>query len=223
MRHLEPEQLKRQIFMATRALVERRLAAGPLVLVVEDLHWADAASIELLRRGRRPARRSSAPGPADVSADARAGRARHEPRPAHRDRGHAAVAVRQRGPAGRVVRRTRRRSSRSTLRELILERAGGNPLYLEEVVRAPGRGGRAGPRRPGVALRPRRPRPRRCPSTLHGLLLARAGPARRRGAPGHPGGGGDRARVRGPAAAGGRGRAGRGGRGARRARLRPTW
>jgi hypothetical protein len=31
-RHLEPEQLKRQIFMATRALVERRLAAGPLVL-----------------------------------------------------------------------------------------------------------------------------------------------------------------------------------------------
>ncbi len=47
-RHLEPEQLKRQIFMATSALVERRLAAGPLVLVVEDLHWADAASIELL-------------------------------------------------------------------------------------------------------------------------------------------------------------------------------
>src|SRR4030095_14567680 len=48
MRHLAPEQLKRQIFMATRALVERRLAAGPLVLVVEDLHWADAASIALL-------------------------------------------------------------------------------------------------------------------------------------------------------------------------------
>ena len=47
-RHLEPEQLKRQIFMATRALVERRLATGPLVLVVEDLHWADAASIELI-------------------------------------------------------------------------------------------------------------------------------------------------------------------------------
>ncbi|MGH7374418.1 MAG: hypothetical protein ACREJY_09345, partial [Candidatus Rokuibacteriota bacterium] len=47
-RHLPPEQLKRQIFMATRTLVERRLATGPLVLVVEDLHWADAASIELM-------------------------------------------------------------------------------------------------------------------------------------------------------------------------------
>ena len=47
-RHLEPEQLKRQIFMAARALVERRLATGPLVLLVEDLHWADAASIELI-------------------------------------------------------------------------------------------------------------------------------------------------------------------------------
>ncbi|HEX7784665.1 MAG TPA: adenylate/guanylate cyclase domain-containing protein, partial [Methylomirabilota bacterium] len=48
LRHLPPEQLKRQIFMAVRALVERRLDTGPLVLVVEDLHWADAASIELL-------------------------------------------------------------------------------------------------------------------------------------------------------------------------------
>src|SRR5438034_1268278 len=47
-RHLEPEQLKRQIFMAILAVVEQRLAAGPLVLVVEDLQWADAASIEML-------------------------------------------------------------------------------------------------------------------------------------------------------------------------------
>jgi adenylate cyclase len=44
-RHLEPEQLKRQIFMATRALVAWRLEAGPLILIVEDVHWADAASV----------------------------------------------------------------------------------------------------------------------------------------------------------------------------------
>src|ERR1700730_16360990 len=62
-RHLEPEQLKRQIFVAVRALVARRLAASPLVLLVEDLHWADAASIELIGAvaDRLPPR--SPPGP----------------------------------------------------------------------------------------------------------------------------------------------------------------
>ena len=48
-RHVEPEQLKRQIFLAMRRLIERRLQQGPLVLTVENLHWADAASVELLQ------------------------------------------------------------------------------------------------------------------------------------------------------------------------------
>ena len=43
---IEPERLKRQIFMSLRSVLERRLAHGPAVLVVEDLQWADAASIE---------------------------------------------------------------------------------------------------------------------------------------------------------------------------------
>ncbi len=43
---IEPERLKRQIFMSLRSMLERRLAHGPAVLVVEDLQWADAASIE---------------------------------------------------------------------------------------------------------------------------------------------------------------------------------
>jgi adenylate cyclase len=45
---VEPEQLKRQLFHIARLLLERRLQQGPLLLVVEDLQWADAASIELL-------------------------------------------------------------------------------------------------------------------------------------------------------------------------------
>src|SRR5262249_6781263 len=45
----DPEQVKRQIFLALRFLFEKRLEQGPLVLVVEDLHWADAASVELLQ------------------------------------------------------------------------------------------------------------------------------------------------------------------------------
>jgi predicted ATPase/class 3 adenylate cyclase len=46
---VDPEQVRRQIFLAMRFLFEKRLQQGPLVLVVEDLHWADAASVELLR------------------------------------------------------------------------------------------------------------------------------------------------------------------------------
>ena len=151
MRHLEPEQLKRQIFMATRALVERRLAAGPLVLVVEDLHWADAASIELLgavadRLADRPLlvllmyRPTLEP---DALGTSRAPHTAIEVTPLSRSDSEDLLAE-WFGDSTRLF--------PERLRALILERAGGNPLYLEEVVRAPGRGRAAGPRRPGVAL-----------------------------------------------------------------------
>jgi predicted ATPase len=42
LRHVEPEQLRRQVFHAIRTIIERRLALSPLLIVVEDLHWADA-------------------------------------------------------------------------------------------------------------------------------------------------------------------------------------
>src|SRR5580765_1140846 len=45
----EPEQLQRQIVLAARALLERRVQHDPLMIVVDDLHWADNASIDLLR------------------------------------------------------------------------------------------------------------------------------------------------------------------------------
>ena len=47
--HVEPEQLRRQIFFAIRTIIERRLALSPLLIIVEDLHWADAVSLEALR------------------------------------------------------------------------------------------------------------------------------------------------------------------------------
>lgn len=49
LQHVEPEQLRRQIFFAIRTVFERRLALSPLLIIVEDLHWADAASLEALR------------------------------------------------------------------------------------------------------------------------------------------------------------------------------
>jgi class 3 adenylate cyclase/tetratricopeptide (TPR) repeat protein len=42
-----PEELQRMTFGALRSVVTRFAAAGPTVLVLEDLHWADATSLQL--------------------------------------------------------------------------------------------------------------------------------------------------------------------------------
>ena len=56
-----PGELQKQTFAAWRALMSRLVAAGPAVLVLEDLHWADPTSLRLtldlarLAAGRRAA------------------------------------------------------------------------------------------------------------------------------------------------------------------------
>ena len=170
-RHLEPEQLKRQIFMAVRALVERRLAAGPLVLVVEDLHWADAASIELIGAvaDRLADRRLLVLLMYRPTLEPDALGTSHTP--------HTAIEVTalSRSSSEDLLAAWFGDSTHlfpERLRALILERAGGNPLYLEEVVRAL--------LSAGVLVRDGHTW--RCtaeaataqvPATLHGLLLAR--------------------------------------------------
>ncbi len=134
MRHLEPEQLKRQIFLAARALIERRLEASPLLLIVEDLHWADIASLELLRFlvDRLPDRRLMlllAFRPTVDTGTVVSGRATHtairiEPLSA---RDSETLLASLFGPVETCPER---------LRTLIVERAGGNPFYLEEIVRS---------------------------------------------------------------------------------------
>jgi len=134
LRHVEPEQLKRQIFLALRTLCERRLQHGPLLLVVEDLHWADAASVEILRfLVDRLADRSLmlllTYRPEFDTRTLVSSRATHTairlgPLPAPDAEtllGAFFGPSASRLPAG--------------LRELILTRAGGNPFYLEEIVR----------------------------------------------------------------------------------------
>jgi tetratricopeptide (TPR) repeat protein len=44
---ISPEEMQRQAFAAVRALVARFAAVAPTVLVLEDLHWADATSLRL--------------------------------------------------------------------------------------------------------------------------------------------------------------------------------
>jgi adenylate cyclase len=132
--HLDPEQLKRQIFLAMRRLFERRLARGPLLLLVEDLHWADAASIELLRfladrLADRPLLLVLTSRPAAEPAPAGPGRARHT---AIR---LGTLCARDGEALLQLLFGASRPELPEGLGDLVLRRAGGNPFYLEEIVR----------------------------------------------------------------------------------------
>ncbi|RXH24363.1 adenylate cyclase [Bradyrhizobium nanningense] len=134
LRHVEPEQLRRQIFFAIRTVFERRLALSPLLIIVEDLHWADAVSLEALRflmdrmeRTRlmllfthRPMLELDQFGSSKISHTT----LRLPPLDdAEGQRLLAAYFSRVwRDPPGRLFSR-------------ILDRAGGNPLFLEEIIR----------------------------------------------------------------------------------------
>ena len=50
MQPLDPQTLQAQYLVALRQLLQALAARGPLVLILENLHWADPSSIELLTR-----------------------------------------------------------------------------------------------------------------------------------------------------------------------------
>jgi predicted ATPase len=131
---VDPEQVGRQIFLAMRVLFDRRLRQGPLVLVVEDLHWADAASVELLqfmadRMAERPLMLLLTYRPVFDARRLVTRRASHTtvrlaPLSAAESQGLLAAFF-GRSETGLPER----------LRDLVVRRSGGNPLYLEEIVR----------------------------------------------------------------------------------------
>jgi len=168
-RQIDPEQLERQIFLAAHDVIERRLQHSALVLVVEDLHWADAASVELLRFliDRLQARRfmlivSHRAQVANALAVEGVGQTVVRLQPLSAASGTALLDALI-GPAGPQL--------TQELRQRILEHAGGNPLFIQEMVRALGAGALVQERgqwlyRPDTASV-------RVPLTIHGLLLAR--------------------------------------------------
>jgi adenylate cyclase len=132
---VEPEQVKRQIYLASRLLLEWRLRQGPLALVVEDLHWADAASVELLgflvdHLVDRPLVLLVTRRPAPDGQGLAPERATHT------------VLTLESLPTGQTEALLGALFGRSAarlpaaLRDLIVHRAGGVPFYLEEIVRS---------------------------------------------------------------------------------------
>ncbi|MGH7345881.1 MAG: adenylate/guanylate cyclase domain-containing protein [Candidatus Rokuibacteriota bacterium] len=168
-RDVEPEQLQRQIVLAARALVERRVQREPLLIVVDDLQWADSASLDLLRNvvdhladrplmvllSHRPEAR-----PLQVT---RAAQTFIHLDPLSPDETRALVG----GLLGAAV-----GEPLGKLQDFVATRASGNPLFVEEIVRRlvdKGALVRQGDRWASTAAYDTAD----VPPTLHGLLLSR--------------------------------------------------
>jgi adenylate cyclase len=130
---LDPEQLGRQIALAARTLVDRRLQEVALLFVVEDIHWADAASVGLLRDV------------VDHFADRRlmvllSHRAEtRPPRVARAAQSIIPLAPLSKNETRAVVTGLLRdigNDAFAQVQEFIATRAEGNPLFVEEIVRS---------------------------------------------------------------------------------------
>jgi adenylate cyclase len=165
----DPEQLKRQIVLAARLLVEQRLQQGPVLIIVEDFHWADAASADLLRDV------------ADHLAD----------KPlmmvfAHRPDTRAPQVLRAAQSVVRLAPLTPEETRTLVsglfgpiggdafvqVQDFIATRSGGNPLFAEEIVRSLLNEG-VFVRRGDIWACPAPCEAADVPPTLHGLLLSR--------------------------------------------------
>ncbi len=133
LQHVEPEQLRRQILYATRLIFERRLSHGPLLLILEDMHWADAASLETLRfvldrleRSRMMMLTTCRPSLESDSLDSsRMSLTVLRLAPLSDADGETLISA--------IFRETG--NIPPTMRRHIIARAGGNPLFIEEIVR----------------------------------------------------------------------------------------
>lgn len=132
-RDIEPEQLQRQITLAARALLERRLMRQPLMVVVDDLQWADAASVDLLgelvdQLADRPLMLLVSQRPdARALRCVRAQQSTIELGPLGADDARALVDHLLGAPSDDGL---------APVRQLVVARAGGNPLFVEEIVRS---------------------------------------------------------------------------------------
>jgi class 3 adenylate cyclase len=173
---LDPQALQARTLLALSALISARAGHGPLVCVLDDLHWADPASIELLIELLPLTRRA----PVLFCALSRPDR----DQPGWRWVAAARESLDERyveimlGPLSEgdsrqlVANLLEVESLPEHVRQSILQRAEGNPFFVEEVIRMlieRGSLARRGER--WVALKAAENVD--IPDTLHGLLMAR--------------------------------------------------
>ena len=135
----DPQTLKSQLIVAFRALLEGFTARGPAILVIEDLHWADAATIELLTLLTELTDHLSLmilvtarPDPEGAAWDLRFHAQRNFP---HRLTEISLTTLRPEDSADLLRNLLGVADLPEELKGRIMERAEGNPFFLEEILR----------------------------------------------------------------------------------------
>lgn len=164
---IEPERLSRQILAMLRIVLERRLAQGPLLLVVEDLHWADTASVEGLRQladwlADRPLMLLATCRPHCAGLVA----ARAAQRVVH-------LAPLSDDDTGAILTAFFDTALPAPLQKEMVARSGGNPFYLEELSRGLIARGVLAREQGGRWTCAQETMQRDIPPTIEGLLLSR--------------------------------------------------
>jgi DNA-binding NarL/FixJ family response regulator len=138
-----PQHERYRSHRAVRALLDRLATTKPLVLVLDDLHWADSASVELLGALlRRP------PAAAVLMALARRPGKTPDHLSAALERAHRAAAL-TRIELGALTPAQAREFLGETVAvadaTVLYEESGGNPFYLEQLARSLDRAGATTP------------------------------------------------------------------------------
>ena len=128
---LEPEAFRRRLHEAFASWLRARAAEAPTVFVLEDIHWADASSVELTKElallcsdHRLVLYLVGRPESAEILSDI----APH----AH----HVEIGPLGEESVGDLVEHTLGGRAAQALTALVLERTGGNPFFVQELVRA---------------------------------------------------------------------------------------
>jgi DNA-binding CsgD family transcriptional regulator len=141
---------RHRVARAVRRLLGRSAAARPVTLLLDDVHWADPASADVISLLlHRPPN-----GPVLLALAARTGRAPELQGGLETAARHRTAEVVEVGPLSREAAAALMRGVGSTARERLYAESGGNPFYLEELLRA-GSGASGGSRPAGAPGVPR--------------------------------------------------------------------
>jgi class 3 adenylate cyclase/tetratricopeptide (TPR) repeat protein len=170
---LNPRELREQGFAALADLMHALAEQAPLVVALDDLHWADDASLDFVQH---LARKASVP--LLLVMLARPALLERRPLPlAGEDVGHATLHLQpldaEQAPALVAALLQHLPHPPEALRRLLIERAAGNPFYMEELVRMLIDDGVIDARRQPWAMRADWQDSARVPATLAGVLQAR--------------------------------------------------
>ncbi len=133
LRDLEPRQVRAEMHLAWRSLFSALAVEGPVVAVIEDIHWADPALLDLLEELAERAQ-----GPLLFVCPARPELTDRRPGWGGGRRNHTVISLERLSPEEShrlIVELLAIADLPARIHDRILERAEGNPFFLEEIVR----------------------------------------------------------------------------------------